>query len=146
MGMIARLVETVGLAEEIDLQLRRLRFVGSNQRFCVLPAGRRKNTASAVMGRTLRRLSADWVEAWGHPRFIWLDRSSTRPVAYVDTATFSDSTHRSGPHKAALFENRFALGTPAWPPWAPATRQAEDLGRQHTNRSFLLGGSAIIGP
>ena len=49
-----------------ELQLRRLRFVASNQRFCILPAGRRQNTASAVMSRTLRRLSADWVERWGH--------------------------------------------------------------------------------
>ena len=48
-------------------QLRRLRFIASNQRFCILPAGRRQNTASAVMSRTLRRLSADWVESWGHP-------------------------------------------------------------------------------
>jgi predicted transposase YbfD/YdcC len=50
-----------------EVQLRRLRFVASNQRFCILPAGRRQNTASAVMSRTLRRLSADWVESWGHP-------------------------------------------------------------------------------
>lgn len=53
-----------------ELQLRRLRFVASNQRFCVLPAGRRHNAASAVMARTLRRLSADWVGAWGHPVLV----------------------------------------------------------------------------
>ncbi len=47
-------------------QLARLRFVASNQRFCILPAGRRMNTASAVMSKTLRRLSPDWVNAWGH--------------------------------------------------------------------------------
>ena len=67
-------------------------------------------------------------------------------VAHLDTATFSGSTHRSGPHKIAPFENRFALGTLARPPWAPATRQAEDLGGQHTNRSLNLGGSAVIVP
>ncbi len=49
-----------------EVQLRRLRFVASNQRFCILPAGRRQNTASAVMAKTLRRISPDWVEAWGH--------------------------------------------------------------------------------
>ena len=49
-----------------DLQQRRLRFVASNQRFCILPAGRRPNTASAVMSKALRRLSADWVDTWGH--------------------------------------------------------------------------------
>ena len=46
-----------------EIQLRRLGFVASNHRFCILPAGRRKNTASAVMSRTLRRLSADRVES-----------------------------------------------------------------------------------
>jgi len=53
-----------------ELQLRRLRFVASNQRFCILPVGRRQNTASAVMSRSLRRLSADWVESWGHPALL----------------------------------------------------------------------------
>jgi predicted transposase YbfD/YdcC len=53
-----------------ELQLRRLRFVASNQRFCILPAGRRQNAASAVMSRTLKRLSADWVERWGHPVLV----------------------------------------------------------------------------
>ena len=51
---------------------------------------------------------------------------ATQAIARVDTATFSDSTHRSGPHKAALFVSRFALRTPTWPTWAPAARQAED--------------------
>src|ERR1017187_2889306 len=46
-----------------EVQLRRLRFVASNQRFCILPAGRRQNTASAVMARALRRLSSDWIDA-----------------------------------------------------------------------------------
>lgn len=53
-----------------ELQLRRLRFVASNQRFCILPAGRRQNAASAVMSRTLKRLSADWVKRWGHPVLV----------------------------------------------------------------------------
>ncbi|MHB1504934.1 MAG: Druantia anti-phage system protein DruA [Acidimicrobiales bacterium] len=53
-----------------ELQLSRLRFIASNQRFSILPAGRRQNTASAVMSRSLRRLSADWVESWGHRIFL----------------------------------------------------------------------------
>lgn len=56
--------EFIGWSSEA--QFRRLRFVAANQRFCVLPAGCRPNTASAVMARTLRRLSNDWVQAWGH--------------------------------------------------------------------------------
>ena len=50
-----------------EMQLRRLRFVVSNQRFCVLPAGRRPNAASAVIARTLSRLNSDWTGRWGHP-------------------------------------------------------------------------------
>lgn len=53
-----------------EVQFRRLRFVASNQRFCVLPAGRRQNAASAVMARTLRRLRSDWVSRWGHPVLV----------------------------------------------------------------------------
>src|SRR5680860_657042 len=45
----------------------RLRYVTNNQRFCVLPAGRRKNLASNVLAKTLKRLSADFEVRWGHP-------------------------------------------------------------------------------
>lgn len=68
-----------------ELQLRRLRFVASNQRFCILPAGRRQNTASMVMSRNLRRLSADWVESWGHPVLLvetFVDRSRHLGTCY----------------------------------------------------------------
>jgi hypothetical protein len=52
-----------------EQRLRRLRYVTANQRFCVLPAGRRQNLASAVLARTLRRLPADYSARWGHPVF-----------------------------------------------------------------------------
>lgn len=42
------------------VRYRRLRFVANNQRFCILPAGRYPNVASAVLGASLRRLAADW--------------------------------------------------------------------------------------
>ena len=45
----------------------RLRYVTNNQRFCVLPAGRRKNLASNVLAKTLKRLSGDFEVRWGHP-------------------------------------------------------------------------------
>jgi hypothetical protein len=48
------------------VRYRRLRFVANNQRFCILPAGRYPNVASAVLGASLRRLAADWEVAWGH--------------------------------------------------------------------------------
>ena len=45
---------------------RRLRYVTNNQRFCVLPAGRRPNVASAVLARCLKRISGDFEARWGH--------------------------------------------------------------------------------
>ena len=75
-------------------QSRRLRFVASNQRFCILPAGRRQNTASAVMSRTLKRLSADWVEAWGHP--VLLVETFVDPSRHVGTCYGASSFLRVG--------------------------------------------------
>lgn len=77
-----------------ETQLRRLRFVASNQRFCVLPAGRRKNTASAVMSRTLRRLSTDWMAAWGHP--VLLVETFVDPSRHIGTCYGASSFLRLG--------------------------------------------------
>jgi predicted transposase YbfD/YdcC len=77
-----------------ELQFRRLRFVASNQRFCVLPAGRRQNAASAVMSRALKRLSADWVEAWGHP--VLLVESFVDPSRHIGTCYAASSFLRLG--------------------------------------------------
>ncbi len=82
----------IGWSQEI--QLRRLRFVASNQRFCVLPAGRRQNTASAVMSRTLRRLSTDWVAAWGHP--VLLVETFVDPSRHLGTCYGASSFLRLG--------------------------------------------------
>jgi hypothetical protein len=49
-----------------EQQYARLRHVANNQRFCVLPAGRRPNLASAVLSRVLARLSSDYLAAYGH--------------------------------------------------------------------------------
>jgi hypothetical protein len=49
-----------------EQQYARLRHVANNQRFCVLPAGRRPNLASVVLSRVLARLSADYLAAYGH--------------------------------------------------------------------------------
>ena len=72
-----------------DLQQRRLRFIASNQRFCILPAGRRPNTASAVMSKTLRRLSADWVDAWGHR--VLLVETFVDPSRHIGTCYSASS-------------------------------------------------------
>jgi predicted transposase YbfD/YdcC len=76
-----------------EAQSRRLRFVASNQRFCILPAGR-QNTASAVMSRTLKRLSADWTEAWGHP--VLLVETFVDPSRHVGTCYGASSFLRVG--------------------------------------------------
>jgi urease gamma subunit len=47
-------------------QYTRLRHVVNNQRFCVLPAGRRANLASAVLSRVLRRLAGYYLAVYGH--------------------------------------------------------------------------------
>ncbi len=77
-----------------EVQFRRLRFVASNQRFCVLPAGRRQNAASAVMARALARLSSDWVEAWGHP--VLLVETFVDPSRHLGTCYAASSFVRVG--------------------------------------------------
>lgn len=62
---------------------RRLRYVSNNQRFCVLPDARRPNLASAVLARTLRRLSDDVEAAYGHP--VLLVETFTDPARHAGT-------------------------------------------------------------
>jgi len=56
--------ELIGWSD--DQRFRRLRYVANNQRYCVLGDHRRKNLASAVLARSLRRLSGDYLTRWGH--------------------------------------------------------------------------------
>ena len=53
-----------------ELHFRRLRYIVNNQRYCVLPDARRPNLASAVLARSLARLSGDYVSRWGHPVLV----------------------------------------------------------------------------
>ena len=48
-------------------QYARLHLLANNSRYCVLPAWHRANLASRVLALCERRLSADWLEAFGHP-------------------------------------------------------------------------------
>ncbi len=51
-----------------SVQFRRLHLIGNNTRFLVLPeASGTPNLASRALSLSLRRLSADWREAHGHP-------------------------------------------------------------------------------
>ncbi len=71
----------VGWSEEI--KRRRLRYVSNNQRFCVLPGARRPNLASAVLARTLSRLSTDARARYGHP--VVLVETFTDPLLHRGT-------------------------------------------------------------
>jgi len=66
-----------------SVRYRRLRFVANNQRFCVLPAGRYRNVASAVLSASLRRLASDWEVAWGHP--VVVVETFTDPARHTGT-------------------------------------------------------------
>ncbi len=66
-----------------SIRYRRLRFVANNQRFCILPSGRYPNVASAVLGRSLARLSMDWEISWGHP--VVLVETFTDPAKHLGT-------------------------------------------------------------
>jgi len=65
---------------------RRLGLVVNNSRFLVRPQRQRyPNLASRVLGLVLRRLSADWVERWGHPVLLvetFVDESQYRGTCY----------------------------------------------------------------
>ncbi len=74
-----------------EARYRRLRFVANNQRFCVLRSCAPKNLASGVLGASLRRLSGDWEDAWGHP------------IVLVETFT-DPARHRGTCYQAANFE------------------------------------------
>lgn len=65
---------------------RRLGLVVNNSRFLVLPERQRyPNLASRVLGLTLRRVSADWQQRWGHPVLVvesFVDESQYRGTCY----------------------------------------------------------------
>ena len=74
----------IGWSDEIHF--KRLRYVSNNQRFCILPAGRQANLASAVLSRCLKRLSVDYEQRWGHPVFIvetFVDPTRHRGTCYL---------------------------------------------------------------
>lgn len=48
-------------------QYARLHLLANNTRYCVLPVWHGPNVASRILALCERRLSADWLEAFGHP-------------------------------------------------------------------------------
>jgi hypothetical protein len=68
------------------LAWRRLPFVANNVRFCLLPPVR-PNLASRALALNLRRLSADWEWAHGHPALL--------AETFVDPARFRGTCYRA---------------------------------------------------
>jgi hypothetical protein len=68
-------------------QYARLRLLANNTRYCVLPPWQRPNVASRTLALCERRLSNDWVSAFGH--------------SIVLLETFVDSSHRGTLYRAA---------------------------------------------
>ena len=68
------------------LQWRRLPLVVNNVRFCLLPP-RRPHLASQVLARNVRRLSADWERAYGHPVLL--------AETFVDATRFRGTCYRA---------------------------------------------------
>ncbi len=70
-----------------SVQFRRLHLIGNNTRFLVLPeAWGVPGLASRALSRSLRRLSADWREAHGHPLELaetFVDPSLFRGTCYL---------------------------------------------------------------
>jgi hypothetical protein len=69
------------------LQWRRLPLVVNNVRFCLLPGPPRPNLASQILAQNLRRLSADWERAYGHPVLL--------AETFVDPTRFRGTCYRA---------------------------------------------------
>lgn len=68
-----------------DQRHQRLSLVANNARFLMLSEERRPNLASMVLSRTVRRLSADWEQAYGHGVVLaetFVDPSRFRGTCY----------------------------------------------------------------
>jgi hypothetical protein len=72
---------------EAHLKWRRLRFIANNVRFLILPDVHIPNLASRILGQNLRRLSADWEAAYGHPILI--------AETFVDTSRFRGTCYKA---------------------------------------------------
>ncbi len=65
------------------LQWSRLPLVVNNSRFLILPHVRVPNLASRILSLNLKRLSVDWMKAYGHP--VWLAETFVDPRSFKGT-------------------------------------------------------------
>jgi hypothetical protein len=79
---------------------RRLHLLTNNHRFLILPFVKVSHLASWVLGRVLRRLSADWERKYGHPvvmveTFVERDRFTGTSYQAANWACLGSTTGRS---------------------------------------------------
>ena len=72
---------------DVACRRERLHLVVNNARYLILPWVRQENLASRVLGANLRRLSADWQAAFGHPVLL--------AETFVDQTRFQGTCYRA---------------------------------------------------
>lgn len=70
-----------------EQRIKRLHFVVNNSRFLILPGMRFKNLASKILALNLKRISADWQKAYGHPVIL--------AETFVDHNRFKGTCYRA---------------------------------------------------
>ncbi len=79
---------------------QRLYLIANNSRFLILPFVRVKRLASWILGRVMRRLSADWEQRYGHPvvlaeTFVERDRFAGTSYKAANWMRLGETTGRS---------------------------------------------------
>ena len=68
-----------------EARLQNISLIAYNTRFLILPWVKVEHLASHVLGRVMRRLSADWQQVYGHPLYYletFVDRERFRGTCY----------------------------------------------------------------
>lgn len=66
---------------------RRLHLVTNNIRFLILPWVKVRHLASKILAMNVRRLAADWEQAWNHPVYL--------AETFVDTSRYQGTCYRA---------------------------------------------------
>jgi Druantia protein DruA len=83
-----------------DQRQQRLQLITNNTRFLILPSVRVSHLASWILGRVMRRLSADWEKKYGHPillveTFVERDRFAGTSYKAANWVRLGETTGRS---------------------------------------------------
>jgi hypothetical protein len=72
---------------DFETKRHHLHYTANNQRFLILPWVKIKGLGSRILGLNLRRLSADWRQAYGHPLLL--------VETFVDVSRFVGTVYRA---------------------------------------------------